>query len=102
MDRPPGRVLVGDRRAEQRHQPVTAELVYSPLETMNLGCDQFEAAPHNLMDILRIELLGHCGKSGNVAEQHCDLAAFALPGPAFGPNFLCQMAGKLENLSSGS
>src|SRR5229473_2496838 len=101
MDRPPRRVLVRDRRAEQRHQPVTAVLVNSAFETMNLGCDQFEAAPHNLMDILRIELLGHRGKSSKIAEQHRDLAALALPCRMFGPNFLCQMAGKLERLSSG-
>src|SRR6516225_683129 len=101
MNRPPGRVLVCDRRAEQRHQPVTAVLVNSAFETVNLGCDQFEAVPHNLMDIFRIELLGHSGKSGNIAEQYRDLAALALPWGVSGPNFLRQMVGQLESLSSG-
>ena len=101
MHRAPRRVFVRDRRAEQRHHPVTAVLVDGPLESMNLGCDQFEAAPHNLMDILRIELLGHSGKSSNIAEQHRDLAALALPCRLFGPNFLRQMAGKLKSLSGG-
>src|ERR1700733_2174776 len=89
VNRPSGRVLVRDRRAKQRHQPITTILVNTALEPMNFRCDQFETAPYNVMDVLRIELLGHSSKSSKIAEQNCDLAAFALPWRVFGPNFFC-------------
>ena len=57
MNCAPRRILVCDGCAQQRHQPITALLIDSALEAMNLGGNQLESAPHDFAEILRIELL---------------------------------------------
>ena len=50
-------VLVGDGRAEQRHDPVAEELVDGALVAVHLGEHQLEGAGHQAVDVLGIEAL---------------------------------------------
>ena len=48
-------VLVGDRRAEERHHAVAEELVDGALVRVDGGEDDLEASVHDLVDVLGIE-----------------------------------------------
>ena len=78
MHRAPRVVLVGDRRAEQRHDAVAEELVDRALVAVDLGQHQLEGAGHEGVDVLGIEALGDRGEAGDVHEEHRDLLALAL------------------------
>ena len=53
----PRMVLVGDGRAEQRHDAVAQELVDRPLVAVHLGEHQLERAPHDAVNVLGIQPL---------------------------------------------
>jgi hypothetical protein len=89
------------RSAEQRHHPVAAELVDRTPESMDLGVDQFEAAPNNLTNVLRIQVLGHAGESCNITEQRGYLAALTLHRGDFCSDFLSEMVWRLKGLGGG-
>ena len=58
-ERPRGVVLVGDRRAEERHHAVTEELVDRPLAAVDGREDHLEDAVHDAVDVLGVEALRH-------------------------------------------
>ena len=71
-------VLVGDRSAEDGHDPVAGELVDRSLEALDrLGKDREEAL-HDLAPLLRILPLGQVHRATHVGEEHRHLLALTI------------------------
>jgi hypothetical protein len=102
MDGPAWRVFMGERGAEQCHQPIAAILVNSALEPMNFSRNELKSTPHDLAQVLRVELLAYRGKSGDIAEQYGYLPAFTLNCGMLRPNLVCQMGRRLKRLRGRS
>ncbi len=71
-------ILVGDRRPEEREEPVAEELGDRPLVTMDLVQHQIERALQDRPHVLRVEPLGHRRRSDHVGVEHGDLLALPL------------------------
>ena len=65
-------VLVGDRRAEERHDAVADELVDHPAVARNRLAERLEAAVHDHRHLFRVELLAHGREAGDVGEEDGD------------------------------
>ena len=74
-DRALGVVLVGHRRAEERHHVVADVLVDRAAEALHLLAQPPQRAVHQRLDRLGVHALGHGGVAGQVGEQHGHLAA---------------------------
>jgi hypothetical protein len=88
MDRALGMILVGDRRAEQRHDPIAEELVHGAIVAVHLGQHQFKGAIHQAMDFFGVESFGERSEARDVHEEHRDLLALAFESTAGGEDFL--------------
>jgi hypothetical protein len=84
-------VFVGQRRAEQRHEAVTQELVDRAFDPVHLGHGQREERVERVVHGLGTDLLRQFGRVGEVAEQHRDLLAFAFQCRARGQDLLGQV-----------
>ena len=84
----PGVVLVGDRRPEQRHDPVPGELVDGALEAVHARAQDREEAIHDPPPLLGVALLGELHRAHHIREQHRHLLALALQGGAAGADLL--------------
>src|SRR5262249_19865695 len=71
-------ILVGDRRAEQRHAAVPRELVHEALAALDAIAQDAEEALHDLRPRLGVELLRHLHRALHVDEENGDLLALAL------------------------
>ena len=72
-----GVILVRDRRAEQRHDAVAGVLVDGALEAVHALGEDREEAIHDLVPLLRVELLGELHRALHVGEEHGHLLALA-------------------------
>src|SRR5262249_22170318 len=88
---PPGVVLVGERGAEQGHEPVAEELVDRALVPVHLDQDRLEEPVEQRVHGLGSEPLGQRGRAGDVAEENRHLLALALEGGAGGHDALGQV-----------
>ena len=70
-------VLVGDRRAEDGHDPVAGELVDGALEAVHGIGEGGEEALHDRVPLLGILALGHVHRALDVGEEDGDLLALA-------------------------
>src|SRR5207247_3085588 len=84
-------ILVGDRRAEERHEAVAGELGDRSLEAMHALGKQRGDALHDLVEHLGINLLGEVHGALHVGEEDGDLLALALEGGARGEDLLDQV-----------
>jgi hypothetical protein len=91
-----GVILVGDRRAEQRHDAVAGELVDETLEALDAGGEEVEKAVHDLRPLLRPDLLGQLHAPLHVGEEHGDRLALALEGGAAREDPVGQMPGRIR------
>src|SRR5271166_2606609 len=91
------RVLVRDRRSEQRHEPVSAVLVDGAFEAVNFGGDQLEATLNDAMDLLGIELLAERREVRDIPEQDGHLPPLAFQRRAPAQDLLRKMAGNVGN-----
>ena len=73
-------ILVGDRRAEQRHDAVARELVDETLEALDALGENREEALHDRAPLFRVELLGEVHRALHVGEQHRHLLVLAFEG----------------------
>jgi hypothetical protein len=87
-DRPARVILVGDRRAEQRHEPVAKELIDRPFVLVHLGERQLEEPVQEAVHRLGPQLLGHWSRVRNVAEEHCHLLPLSFEGAPGREDFL--------------
>src|SRR5208337_1763153 len=97
----PRRVLVRNRRSEQRHEPVAAVLVDGAFEAVNFGGDQLEAALNDAMDLLGIELLAERGEVRDITEQDGHLPPLAFQRGASAQDLLGKMVGYFRNKRVG-
>ena len=75
-----GVVLVGDRRAEQRHHTIAEELVDGPLVAVDGLDDDLERPVHDRVDLLGVQALRHRREAGDVAEHDRHLLPLSLDG----------------------
>ena len=87
------RVLVRDRRAEERHEAVAGQLRDDALEAVDLVQRQRDVLLEQLAEDFRIEPAGHRGRTGKIAEQHGDLLALAGQSAAQGADLLARLSG---------
>ena len=78
--RPLGVVLVGDRRTEERHDPVAGVLVDRALEAVDAVRQDLEEAVQDPVPLLGVDLLGQLHRALHVGEEHGDLLALAFQG----------------------
>ena len=71
-------VLVGDRRAEERHEAIAEELIDGALVAVDLGEAQGEEPVQEGVHRLRAQTLGQRRGVGDVAEEHGHLLALPL------------------------
>ena len=71
-------VLVGDRGAEDGHDPVAGELVDGALEALDRLGEDGEEALHDLAPLLRVLPLGQVHRAAHVGEEHRHLLALAI------------------------
>jgi hypothetical protein len=69
---------MGDRGAEDRHDPVAGELVDGALEAGHRLRQQREEALHDLAPLLRVLLLGEVHRAADVGEQNRHLLALGI------------------------
>ena len=74
----PRMVLVGDRRAEDGHDPVAGEFVDGPLELLDRPGEDREEALHDVAPLLGVVLLREVHRALDVGEQHGDLLALGI------------------------
>ena len=73
-------ILVRDRRAEQRHDPVAGELVDEAFEALDAFGEDLEEPRHDAREGFGVELLGQFHRALHVGEEHRDLLALAFDG----------------------
>jgi hypothetical protein len=91
VDRAQRVVLMGDGRAEQRHEPVAEELIDGTLVAVNLAEHQLEGTVHESVDVLGIEPFGQRGEAGDVDEEHGDEFALTFERGPRGEDLLSQV-----------
>jgi len=86
--RPDGMVLVGQRRAEERHDPVAHDLVHGPLVAVDGLHHVFQDRVEEFARFLRVTVGQKLHRALEVGEKHRDLLALALEGSLRGENLL--------------
>ena len=90
-----GVILVGERRAEQRHEAVAEELVHRAFVAMHLRERGLEEAAQKRVHAVGADPLGEGGGADEIAEEHGDGLALALHGGAGGEDLLGEMPGRV-------
>jgi hypothetical protein len=93
VERPPGVVLVGDGRTEQRHDPVTRELVDGAFPPVHGVQHALKGAVHDRVELLGIQRRRELGGPLDVHEEHRHLLPLTSEGPALLQDARGQMLG---------
>jgi hypothetical protein len=94
-DSPPSMILMGDRCPEQRHKPITEELVDGAFVAVDIVKRQFEEPVQQRMHVFGSDALGNRGRVRQVTEQNGDLFPFPFKGTPGGQNFLGKVFGRV-------
>ena len=86
-------ILVSYGSAEEGHDTIAPELVDGSLVPVDLIHQDTETAVHDLVDILRIELLGHGSEARHIREEDGHELPFTLDGAAGGKDLVGQKFG---------
>lgn len=89
-------VLVGQWGAEEGHDAVPGELIYGAFVAVDFVHEYLEAAFHDLVDFLRVQLLGDRGVAGNVGKEDRHQLALAFQGFAGAEYLLRQELGRVR------
>ena len=81
-------VLVRDRRAEQRHDPVAGVLIHRALVAVYALGEDLEEAIEQTVPVLGVELRREIGRALHVGEQHRHLLALAFERRARGQDLV--------------
>src|SRR5262249_11280267 len=73
-----GVILVRDRRPKQRHDAVADKLGDSPFVALHRADDRLNAAVHDVVEVLGIELRGDAREVEDVGQKHGDLFPLAV------------------------
>ena len=90
-------VLVGDGRAEQRHDAVAGVLVHRAFEAVHAVGKDGEEAVEDRVPLFRIDLFGQLHRALHVGEQHGDLLALAFEGGLRLQDFVGEVLGRVRN-----
>ena len=71
----PGMILTGDRRTEQRHEPVTEKLVHIAVVVAHMRFGDWHELVQHTMHAIGTQLRRQRGRTDNVAEKNGDLLA---------------------------
>jgi hypothetical protein len=93
--RAPRVVLVGDRGAEERHDPIARELIHRAIEAVDPVAQQREEAVHDPLPGLGIDRLGQRHRAGHIGEQHRHVFAFPRQPALPGANLLHHVLGRV-------
>ena len=88
-------VLVGDGRAEQRHDAVAGVLVHRAFEAVHAVGEDGEEAIEDAVPFLRIHLLGQFHRALDVGEQDGHLLALAFEGGLGLQDFVGEVFGRV-------
>jgi hypothetical protein len=91
--RPHGVVLVGQRRPEQRHDPVAHHLVDRALVAVDGLHHQLEDGVEDLASLFRVTIRQQFHRALQIGEQHGDLLALTLHRSFGGENALGEVLG---------
>jgi hypothetical protein len=91
LARAPRVVLVSDRRAEERHDPVACELVDRALPAMHGVEHDLEGAVHDHVEVFGVEGSGQLGRALHVDEEDGHLLALAAKRASLGQDPLGQV-----------
>src|SRR5262245_25062312 len=89
-------ILVRDRGAEERHDPVAGVLVHRPLEPVHAVGEKLKEAVQDGVPSLGIDLLGEFHRALHVGEEDRHLLALALEGGLRGENPLDEVARRVR------
>ena len=92
-----GVILVGDRRAEERHDPVSRELIHGALVAVHRLHHAVEAPVHDLVQLLGIDPRRQGRESGDVGEENRHLLALALDRAPTGEDLLREMTRRVRS-----
>jgi hypothetical protein len=84
-------VLVRDRRPEEGHDAVAAEVVDGAFEAMDARREDLEEAVEHAMPFLGVDLLGELHRVHDVREEHGHVLSLALHGAPLAEDLLGQM-----------
>jgi hypothetical protein len=83
-------ILMSHWSTEQSHNPVTRKLIDRPLVSVNLVHQDLEDPVHDLVDFLRIELLGDGGVVGNIGKEDGYQLSFPFNGATCRENLISE------------
>ena len=86
-------ILVGQRRAEERHDPVAHDLVHRALVAVDRLHHALEDGVEELARLLGIAVGEQLHRALEVGEEHRDLLALALEGGLGGEDLLGEVLG---------
>ena len=84
-------ILVGERGAEERHDPVAHDLVHGPLVAVHGLHHVLQHRIEELACLFRVAIGEEFHRALEIGEQHCYLLALALEGGPRGDDLLCKV-----------
>jgi hypothetical protein len=88
-------ILVGERRAEERHDPVAHDLIHRTLVAMDSLHHVLEYGIEDLPGLLGVAVGQQFHRAFQVSEEHGDLLALAFQGRLGRQDLLGQMFGRI-------
>jgi hypothetical protein len=96
-----GVILVGERRAEQRHDAVSGVLVHRASERVDALGQHLDEGAHQDVPDLRIDSPGELDRAREVDEEHGDVLALALASRAGAQQAVAQVLRRVGRRPSG-
>ena len=90
-----GMILVGDRRAEEGHNPIAHNPVHGALIAVDRRDHAFEHRVEELMRVLRVAVSKQLHRALNIREQHGDLLPLAFEGCPRGEDLIGKVLGRV-------
>ncbi len=90
-----GMILVGDRRAEEGHNPIAHNPVHGALIAVDRLDHAFEHRVEELLRVLRVAVSKQLHRALNIREQHGDLLPLALEGCPRGEDLIGKVLGRV-------
>ena len=90
-------ILMGERRAEERHDPVAHDLVHGALVAVDGLHHAFEHGVEELLRILGVAVGKQLHRALDIGEQHGDLLALTLEGCPGGEDLVGKVLGRVSS-----
>src|SRR5262245_9784054 len=90
-----GMIFVGDRRAEESHNPIAHNPVYGAFVAVDCLDHALEYRVEELLRVLRVAVSKRLHRTLDIREQHGDLLSLTLEGCPGGENLVGEMLGRV-------